>query len=209
MFDIELNEITKKYGSKVIFDRFNLSVEQGDFLCISGESGKGKSTLLNIIGLLDRPDSGDVIIKGVKNPRLQQASGIKLLRKEIAYVFQNCALVEDHTVLYNLKISAKFSGKKTTSDFEEALDGVGLPKSMLKQKVYELSGGEQQRVALSRLFLKPASVILADEPTGSLDADNRDIVMKILERFNQEGKTIVVVSHEKEVVKCAKNEIKL
>jgi putative ABC transport system ATP-binding protein len=209
MTDIELSNISKKYGVKVVLDRFNLSVQQGEFVCISGESGKGKSTLLNIIGLLDHPDSGDVIIKGIKNPRLQSCTGRNLLRSEIAYIFQNCGLVEDNTVLYNLKIAARFSKKCTATCFEEALAGVGLPKSMLKQKVYELSGGEQQRVALSRLFFKPASVILADEPTGSLDAENRDIVMNILNAFNISGKTLIVVSHDKEVEKCAKRVIKL
>lgn len=209
MTDIELCNISKKYGTKVVLDRFCLSVQQGEFICISGESGKGKSTLLNMIGLLDHPDSGDVIIKGIKNPRLQSGAGRSLLRNEIAYVFQNCGLVEDNTVLYNLKISARFSKKCTVTGFEEALAGVGLPKSMLKQKVYELSGGEQQRVALSRLFFKPASVILADEPTGSLDAENRDIIMNILNTFNQSGKTLIIVSHDKEVEKCAKRVIKL
>ncbi len=209
MSDIILSNITKMYGDKVVFSCFSLTIEPGEFVCISGESGKGKSTILNIMGLLDFPDTGDVIIRGVKNASLQSASGRKLARKEIAYVFQNYGLVEDQTVIYNMKIAAKFSEKQSIQDYYDALEEVGLKQGVLKQKIYQLSGGEQQRVALARLHVKPSSIILADEPTGSLDATNRDIIMNILKKHNEAGKTLVVVTHDKEIEKCANRVVRL
>ena len=203
MNNINLVNINKRYGDKVIFENYNLSINVGDFVCITGESGKGKSTLLNIIGLLDAPDSGEVEIMGIKNPIFHSVAGRKILKNEIAYVFQNYGLVEDNTVEYNLKIAAKYSRKKT-QDFVEALSKVGLSADMLKKKVYQLSGGEQQRVALARLNIKPFSIILADEPTGSLDSENAAIVMSILRKFNDMGKTLIIVSHDREIAKCAK-----
>lgn len=206
---INLENIAKKFGNRVIFDDFNLEIEEGEFVCISGESGKGKSTLLNIIGVLDKADSGDVMILGIKNPYFTTRKGKKLLRDEISYVFQNYGLVEDKTVKYNLEISGAFSGRNKKKDLLEALQQVGLNEEFLNQKVYALSGGEQQRVALARLYLKKSSIILADEPTGSLDAGNRENVLNILSKLNEEGKTIIVVTHDPEVEKCASRIIRL
>lgn len=206
---INLENIAKKFGNRVIFDDFNLEIEEGEFVCISGESGKGKSTLLNIIGVLDKADSGDVMILGIKNPYFTTRKGKKLLRDEISYVFQNYGLVEDKTVKYNLEISGAFSGRNKKKDLLEALQQVGLNEKFLNQKVYALSGGEQQRVALARLYLKKSSIILADEPTGSLDAGNRENVLNILSKLNEEGKTIIVVTHDPEVEKCASRIIRL
>lgn len=209
MSDIVLQDISKKYGQRIVFSCFSLTIESGEFICISGESGKGKSTILNIMGLLDYPDSGDVIIKGQKNANLHSNSGRRLVRNEIAYVFQNYGLVEDQTVNYNMKIAARFSGKNSIIDYNYALEEVGLHQGVLKQKIYQLSGGEQQRVALARLHVKPSSIILADEPTGSLDSTNRDVIMNILKKHNEAGKTLVVVTHDKEIEKCANRVVRL
>lgn len=209
MADLILDNITKRFGEKEIFKDFSLKIEPGEFVCISGVSGKGKSTLLNIMGIMDYPDSGRVVIKGVENPRYNKRSGRMLLKNEISYVFQNYGLVDDRTVLYNLQISTWFSKKTEERDIAYALDKVGLNQNIVKQKVFELSGGEQQRVALARIYLKSSSIILADEPTGSLDAGNRENVMDILKNINNEGKTVVIVSHDKEVEKCAKRIINL
>lgn len=209
MADLILDNITKRFGEKEIFKDFSLKIEPGEFVCISGVSGKGKSTLLNIMGIMDYPDSGRVVIKGVENPRYNKKSGRMLLKNEISYVFQNYGLVDDRTVLYNLQISTRFSRKSEEQDIAYALDKVGLNQNIVKQKVFELSGGEQQRVALARIYLKSSSIILADEPTGSLDAGNRENVMDILKNINDEGKTVIIVSHDKEVERCAKRIINL
>lgn len=209
MLDIKLDNINKKFGDKIIFENFSLEIEKGEFVCITGPSGKGKSTLLNIIGLLEHPNSGEVFIKGEKNLSFSNSKGRQILKNEIAYVFQNYGLVEDKTVEYNLYISSAFSGKNKKEDYEIALEKVGLDSTYLKQKVFELSGGEQQRVALARLYLKKSSIILADEPTGSLDANNRDKVMDILKDLNKIGKTVIIVSHDEKVTKCAKRVINL
>lgn len=206
---IKLEHIKKSFGNRVIFDDFNLQIEAGEFLCISGESGKGKSTLLNIMGILDTPDYGDVTILGQKNPYFTTKSGKRLLRNEISYIFQNYGLVEDRSVKYNLEISGEFSRKNKKQDLIEALNKVGLNESFLQQKIYALSGGEQQRVALARLYLKDCSIVLADEPTGSLDAKNRENIMKILLDLNKKGITVIVVTHDFEVEKCASRVIKL
>ena len=204
-----LKQICKKFGSHEIFHNFDLEVEQGDFVCITGESGKGKTTLLNIIGMLEQPDSGAVTINGVENPRLNKPSGRKLLKHDVFYVFQNYGLVEDQTVKYNLKIAGYFTKKTKDGDLEAALAKVGLGPEFLKAKIYTLSGGEQQRCALARMYLKEHSIILADEPTGSLDAANREKIMEILKGMNEAGKTVVVVTHDPEVTKCAKRVVRL
>ncbi len=202
MTDILLDNITKMYGIKTIFENYKLEIKQGEFLCISGASGSGKTTLLNIMGMLEQPDSGRVVIKGIENPKISRKEGRELLRRELFFVFQNYGLVEEKSVQYNLEVSMRFSNKNK-KDMEFALEKVGLPLTILKQKVFALSGGEQQRVAMARLYLRESSIILADEPTGSLDPVNRDRILNILSDMNKKGKTIVVVSHDKKMEEAA------
>jgi len=208
---ISLNNICKSFGNKVIFDNLNLNVNEGEFLCITGVSGKGKTTLLNIIGLLEKPDSGSINIMGYDNPEIDSKSGIKLLRSNISYLFQNYGLVDNETVEYNLKIATRFlklSKNDEKKKIAEALNTVGL-NGYEKNKIFQLSGGEQQRVAMARILIKPTNIVLADEPTGSLDSDNRDLIMELLTKVNEQGKTVIIVTHDKEVVKCAKRVIEL
>lgn len=208
---IKLINICKKYDDKVIFDNLNLEINEGEFVSIVGESGAGKSTLLNIIGLLETADSGDIIIHNVKNPKLQKRSGSILLRNNIAYLFQNYGLIDNETVLENLMISLRFrqmTKKEKIKEAQKALENVGL-SGLGKKKVYKLSGGEQQRVALAKIMLKPCDIILADEPTGSLDNDNKHAVLNILKKFNEEGKTVIVVTHDTVVAECAKRSVKI
>lgn len=205
---INLENITKSYGHHMIFKDYNLSVEEGEFVAICGESGKGKTTLLNIMGMIEKADKGDLYLFDKKNPDIRKPSGRKLLRTEMTYVFQNYGLVEDKTVQYNLNIASHFTDV-TEKDIEEVLTKVGLDKSILKSKVYTLSGGEQQRVAIARVFLKKCKLLLADEPTGSLDAGNKEIVMKLFERLNKEGTTIVMVTHDEEILKYATRIVEL
>lgn len=206
--DIQLDHVTKRYGSKYIFKDYNLLIYHGEFVSISGESGKGKSTLLNLMGTLDTPDSGEIIVKNIKNPRFGTRKCRELLQKEISFLFQNYGMVDNRTVLYNLQIGARI-GKKTKEEIVSAMESVGLGKEYLEQKTFQLSGGEQQRVALARIALKPSSIILADEPTGSLDQGNKQKVMGILQDLHQQGKTVIVVTHDPEVVQYADRVIEL
>lgn len=204
---ISLNNIDKSFDKHVIFKNFNLEVDQGDYIAIMGESGKGKTTLLNIIGLLEKPDKGDVVIKGIKNPKFGSRSGIHLLRNDISYLFQNFGLMDSDTVKNNLKVSTHFKKLKRSEEnqaIQNALQSVGL-EGFESQKVFQLSGGEQQRVALAKIMLKDSDIILADEPTGSLDDDNKDHIMNILTDLNHQGKTIIVVTHDSNVAnRCNK-----
>ncbi|MDD4096148.1 MAG: ABC transporter ATP-binding protein [Oscillospiraceae bacterium] len=208
---VVLKDISKSFGPKTVFSHFNLTVSEGEFVALVGPSGCGKTTLLNMIGLLEKPESGDIVISGVKNPRLASKEGRQLLRTQISYMFQNYGLVERMSVSDNLRIATRFlklRKKEERQKIEEVLDRVGL-EGYEKTKIFQLSGGEQQRVAVAKIMLKPSRLILADEPTGSLDPKNRDHIMSLLKQFNQEGKTVIVVTHDPEVVKCAQRSEKL
>ena len=164
-----------------------------------GDSGVRKSTLLNMIGLLERPDSGSLTICGEENPQINSKTTTLLQRNILGYLFQNYALVDNMTVNQNLDIALEYRKVKNRKlAKKQALERVGL-SGKLKNKVFELSGGEQQRIAIARLMLKPCEIILADEPTGSLDDNNRDIVIGLLKEFNEQGKTIIIVTHDKVV----------
>lgn len=198
---VSLKNINKKFDNKVIFKDFNLEVDEGEFLCIKGVSGAGKSTLLNIIGMLEKPDSGTLEIDGIKNPRFNSAKGIGLLRNTISYLFQNYGLIEEETVIYNFKVATHYlhySNEERNKKIAEALEKVGLI-GYEKKKVYQLSGGEQQRVAMAKILLKPSKLVLADEPTGSLDGANRDEILGLLQEMNKSGRTIIVVTHDPQV----------
>lgn len=194
---IILKDISKSFGNHVILEHFNLTIEDGDMLAITGESGKGKSTLLNIIGLLESYQSGALIFNDIRNPKINSKQATLLRRSTIGYLFQNFALMENCTVEENLNWALAYQKVKNRKRMiAQALEKANLPAEMMKQKVVELSGGEQQRVAIARLFLKPCNVVLADEPTGSLDPTNRDLVISLLKQLNDGGKTVVIVTHD-------------
>ncbi|GED27640.1 bacteriocin ABC transporter ATP-binding protein [Brevibacillus agri] len=197
----ELVDVSKRYQDHTVLEQINLKVYEGDMLAITGKSGSGKTTVLNIMGLLEDPSSGTVKLFDKQRPRIGSAQANKLLRTRIAYLFQNFALIDDATVDYNLEVPLLYSGKTRAEKQKlkkEALEKVGLDIS-LKQKTYGLSGGEQQRVAIARILLKPCDLILADEPTGSLDVDNRNEIVKLLKELNHKGKTIIIVTHDEYV----------
>lgn len=207
---IEGRKITKKFGEKTIFSDYSFSIEDGEFVCFSGESGAGKTTLLNIIGLIEPIDEGQIIINGREYKTNREK--LSYYRDEVGFLFQNFALLEDKTVKENLKLVRRGKGALNSSQFyeslENALEKVGLADK-LNSKVYTLSGGEQQRIALARLFLKQCSIILADEPTGSLDEKNADLVMEILMKLHSEGKTVIMVTHDQRIKKMAERIIEL
>lgn len=197
---VDIRKVGKKFSDHTVFHQFDLKIEEGDFAVVIGKSGSGKSTLLNIMGLLLKADEGDVTLFGKKNIRPYSKNAERLLRNKIGYLFQNFALIDDETVYDNLKLVV--SGKDRQAKMDAALSEVGL-QGYGKKKIYQCSGGEQQRIALARLLLKPCELVLADEPTGSLDHDNKLIVCRLLKKLNEEGKTIVVVTHDEELKQFA------
>lgn len=205
---VELKNIEKKYGEHIVLNNFSLKVNEGEMVALTGKSGCGKSTLLNIIGLLENIDSGEYLLDGEKINKLNSRQAMRALRSKINYLFQNFALIEEETVLANLEIATKYltvSKKDKLAFISKSLEQVGL-KGYEKRKIYELSGGEQQRVAIARCILKPCKIVLADEPTGSLDAENVDIVISLLKKLNESGKTVIIVTHDKYVAsKCDRN----
>lgn len=194
---IQIKNISKYFKDKKVLDKLNLNIYDGDFVCIKGESGKGKTTLLNIMSLLEKPDEGSVVINSIKNPDKKQT--LIFQRNSFGYLFQNYALIENETVEKNLLISLEYEKNiDKQSEINNALRSVNLD-GYNKKKIFELSGGEQQRVALARIILKKCEYVFADEPTGNLDKNNRDIVFEILKKLNQEGKTVVFVTHDEEL----------
>lgn len=202
---IELKNITKKFENKTVFANFNLQIDQNEMVAIIGPSGSGKSTLLNILGLIDKVDDGDYQFEQYTNIKPNSRLSQKIIREKISYLFQNFALIEEDTVLQNLLLALKYvkqSKKEKTEIITAALQKVGLSE-YLNSKIYELSGGQQQRVAVARAIIKPSELVLADEPTGSLDSKNRDEIIKLLLELNDAGKTVIVVTHDSHVAeKC-------
>lgn len=202
---IELKNITKKFENKTVFANFNLQIDQNEMVAIIGPSGSGKSTLLNILGLIDKVDDGDYQFEQYTNIKPNSRLAQKIIREKISYLFQNFALVEEDTVLQNLLLALKYvkqSKKEKTEIITAALQKVGLSE-YLNSKIYELSGGQQQRIAVARAIIKPSELVLADEPTGSLDSKNRDEIIKLLLELNDAGKTVIVVTHDSHVAeKC-------
>ena len=188
---ISLEHVTKSFGTHALFSDLSLQIENGEFLILKGASGCGKTTLLNMIGGLEPVSSGHIFLDGkdISLPKNQ----LWLYGERLGFLFQNFALVEHKTVQENLTmIKPRFRSDIT---IEEALQSVGLPDKQ-NNKVYTLSGGEQQRVALARLMCKRCDVILADEPTGSLDRANAENIISILKDMNQKGKTVIMVTHD-------------
>ncbi|MDD5927091.1 MAG: ABC transporter ATP-binding protein [Firmicutes bacterium] len=201
---IEIKDITKRYGERVLFENFSLEVEQGEFVVINGSSGAGKTTILNMIGGLEPFDSGSIMIDGLDVSKKKDL--LRIFREKTGFIFQNFALVEKKTVYENLEMI--HPAYRTEIGMEEALDMVGMT-GMGERKVYSLSGGEQQRVAIARLFLKKATVILADEPTGSLDKENADMVMQLILELNKQNKTIIMVTHDEQYKKYGRKTIQI
>lgn len=196
---IKLNHINKSFGGRPILSNFSLEIEKNEFVSIVGSSGAGKTTVLNLIGYLDKPDSGDVEVAGYVNPNKKE---IMYLRRYIlGYIFQNYVLMDNETVYKNLLISKPYNNNFSDERLIDALKAVGLDDVFLNKKVYQLSGGEQQRVAFARVMLKPCEIILADEPTGNLDGKNKELILSLFRKLQSLGKTIVCVTHDKEIAK--------
>lgn len=194
---IEINNLNKSFGEHHVIKDFSYKIDDGKMIAIKGKSGSGKSTLLNILGLLDVDYSGEVLYDKVQVSKLSEKKRNEYIRNNINYLFQNYALIDSETVENNLLLALeyeKISKKEKKEKIDKALELVDL-NGFNDKKVFTLSGGEQQRIALARIILKKGNIILADEPTGNLDKDNSDKVMKILKQLQKQGKTIIIVTH--------------
>ena len=185
---IDLLNVSKSFGSKKIFTDLNLIFESGKSYALIGGSGSGKSTLLNIIGRLEKIDSGNVLVDKQDIWKIKERTFFK---NTVGYVFQNYSLIENKTVYDNLKLITK--DKKTITD---VLEKVGLSSDYLHQKIYELSGGQAQRVAIARMLMKPRKIILADEPTGALDGEIGKEIIRLLLNERDEDKYVIIATHD-------------
>jgi len=205
-----LKDITKTYQTgKVAYQvlkGISLEVEEGEFLAIMGASGSGKSTLLNIIGLLDKPDSGIYILDGQEVSQLTKKELAYLRNRKIGFVFQAFYLVPWATALENVLLPLLYRGKINKEDEKKAVEllkRLGLEKR-INARPSELSGGEQQRVAIARALITNPKLLLADEPTGNLDSKSSQEVMNIFKELNENGITIIMVTHDPEIADFAK-----
>ena len=185
---IDLLNVSKSFGSKKIFTDLNLKFESGKSYALIGGSGSGKSTLLNIIGRLEKIDSGNVLVDKQDIWEIKERTFFK---NTVGYVFQNYSLIENKTVYDNLKLITK--DKKIITD---VLEKVGLSSDYLHQKIYELSGGQAQRVAIARMLMKPRKIILADEPTGALDGEIGKEIIRLLLNERDEEKYVIIATHD-------------
>lgn len=204
---LELINVFKEYKGKKtstqVLKNISLSVDEGDFIVLTGKSGSGKSTLLNLIGNIDDFDSGEYIFNGKNINEMSVSEKADFRYKNIGFVFQNNNLIREINVKDNVEmplgyrnISKKIRNEKSL----EVLEKVGLKDKILSYP-YELSGGEQQRVSIARALITKPKILLLDEPTGSLDQKTGDLILNIISDLNKEGMTILLVTHDREIIK--------
>ncbi len=183
----------------------SLEIRRGEYVAIMGASGSGKSTLLNLLGCLDRPTSGTILLDGVDVSQLNDNQLSELRARRIGFIFQSYNLIPQLTVLENIEVPLYYSGQwnaKTRARCRELAEKVGLG-GRLHHRPTQLSGGQQQRVAIARSLVNNPSFILADEPTGNLDSATAEEILALIDQLHQEGKTIILVTHEPEVAQRA------
>ena len=210
---IQLSNVVKSYSNGDqelnVLKGIDLTVYEGEFVAIMGPSSSGKSTLMNIIGLLDKPTSGDYSLNGTQVEELKEKQLAKVRNQEIGFVFQQFFLLSKLSALQNVELPLVYAGVNSSKRRQLAkqfLEKVELSERM-KHLPSELSGGQKQRVAIARALVNNPSIILADEPTGALDTKTSDQIMQLLTELNREGKTIVMVTHEPEIADFATRKI--
>ena len=210
---IELKGLTKRYGygdtESFALKDFDLTIKRGEFIMIMGPSGCGKTTLLNIIGLLDRATRGEYLLNGEDVAGISAHRQARLRAKKIGFVFQNFNLIEDLSILENVALPLVYTGYSKTARLKNASSA--LKRFNLQEREYyfpyQLSGGQQQRVAIARAIVGNPEIILADEPTGNLDPANSWEIMKLLQEANNRGTTVIVVTHNHEIVKAMQKRV--
>lgn len=212
---VRLRDITRTYqvGEEKVFalDKVNLSINAGDYISIMGPSGSGKSTLLNVIGLLDSPDSGDYCLEDTNVTTLDENEQASIRQQTIGFVFQSFHLVPRLSAAENIELPMILAGippSERQPRVEKALVDTGL-QNRASHRPDQLSGGQRQRVAIARATIMQPKILLADEPTGNLDRHSGEDVIKVLEGLNQQGITLIVVTHDLELGKRARRQIKM
>src|SRR5438876_5012770 len=213
---IRLNQVSKLYPAKTgaaggvirALDDFSLRVEPGEWIAVMGPSGSGKSTLVNLVGCLDSPTSGEIILDGRNVAGLSANELTRVRAEKIGFIFQQFHLISYLTAVENVMLAQYFHSMTDEKEALEALERVGL-----KERAYhlpsQLSGGEQQRVCIARALINDPKIVLADEPTGNLDAANEEIVLRLLRELHQQGRTIVMVTHDPVVARLADRRVEL
>ncbi|ADG82159.1 ABC transporter ATP-binding protein [Thermincola potens] len=206
---IAIESLHKSYknGDEIteVLKNVNLTVNDGEFVAIIGPSGSGKTTLMNIIGCLDRPTRGKYLLAGQDTGKLNDRMLAKIRNKHIGFVFQSFNLLPQYTALENVELAGLYGNeppRKVKEKAKEALSALGL-ENRLKYKPNQLSGGQKQRVAIARAIINSPSVILADEPTGSLDSKTGREVLDIFKDLNRKGKTVIIVTHDLNIAREA------
>ena len=212
---IELKSVTKVYRSKgvedvVALDDLTLEVRKGEFIAVCGVSGSGKSTLLHIIGCLDQPTSGTVLISGTDVSGLSDSALAKIRNDKIGIVLQDFALIPYRTAYDNVMVPLYFSKNKKNAHkrIMESLEKTGVA-ALAKREIRKMSGGQKQRVAIARALVNNPDIILADEPTGQLDSKTKKEIAQLFKTINSEGRTIVVVTHDDELAKTADRVVRI
>lgn len=208
---IRLKNLCKNIGQTSILKNVNLSIEKGEFVAIVGQSGSGKTSLLNIIGTLDEPSSGSYIFENYEVTKLNTGEKSKLRREKIGFIFQRYNLLSLLNAKENVALPAIYAGfdtKERNKRAEEILSDLGL-ENKINSKPNELSGGQQQRVSIARALMNGGDLILADEPTGALDSKSGEMVLEILQKLNAQGHTIILVTHDSNIAAKARRIIEI
>lgn len=207
---LSMHDISKSYfldqEEQFVLNWINLSVDKGDFVAILGPSGSGKSTLMNIIGCLDSPTSGEYILSNQKIADRNEKELAKIRNQEIGFIFQQFQLLPRLSAWQNVELPLVYAGipeKERKKRAMEMLDKVGLIEKMY-YRPNQLSGGQQQRVAIARALVTQPTILLADEPTGALDQQNGQQIMRLFRELNEEGKSIIMITHDQAIAKNAR-----
>ena len=211
MATLKINDINKNFGKTEVLKGINLDIKHGEFLVLLGPSGCGKSTLLNLIAGLDSPSEGDVLINNTNIAKLNEKDRTELRSNNFGFVYQFHHLLNDFSSIYNVALPLLIRGDNKESailNSKKILTKVGL-ENRLNHNPSELSGGERQRVAIARALASNPKVLLADEPTGALDSITSYEVMELIQEINDEGKTILIVTHEDDIAHMCKRIVNL
>jgi putative ABC transport system ATP-binding protein len=212
---LRMSQITKTYymgeEEQVVLNNINLTIQKGDFVAILGPSGSGKSTLMNLIGCLDSPTSGEYILSNQKVDELDESELAAIRNKEVGFVFQQFQLLPRLSAIRNVELPLVYQGvgeKERKQRASEMLLRVGLGDK-LQNRPNQLSGGQQQRVAIARAMVTEPTILLADEPTGALDQKTGHQIIQLFHELHEEGRTIVMITHDIELAKHASRVVKI
>ncbi|MDE3076640.1 MAG: ABC transporter ATP-binding protein [Chloroflexota bacterium] len=205
---LEIRNLTKSYGNVHALKGVSLGLSSGGWLSVMGPSGSGKTTFLNIVGGLDRPSTGQVLLEGTDLCSLNSKQAATVRREKIGFVFQQFHLIPHLTAVENIMVAQYYHSMADEREAQVALDRVGLA-DRAHHFPSQLSGGEQQRVCVARALINYPSLILADEPTGNLDEANQQVIVDLFRELHREGHTIVLVTHDPDLGRLADRQVRL